>query len=127
MHPSTFLQNCRVSIWPATYAVLQTEIIPKNFVAVIKDHNELSVIIDNQQLESTAYLKAEDNWKILTFEAVLPFELVGFLAAVAKVLADAKISIFALSAYSTDHIMVKADKLEQTKEVLTQLGCIFEK
>ena len=125
MHPSTFLNNCKVSIWPATYAVLQTDTVPKDFVAVIKDHNELSVIIDNQQLDQTPYLKAEDNWKILTFEAVLPFELVGFLAAVAKVLADAKISIFALSAYSTDHIMVKADKLTETKEVLEKLGCIF--
>ena len=126
LNPTDFLNNCKVTIWPATYSVLQTQSIPDDFVAVIKDYKEISVILDSEQVAGLNYEKAEHDWKILTFDAVLPFELVGFLAAVTKVLAEAKISIFALSAYSTDHIMVKADRLAATKKVLSDLGCIFD-
>jgi hypothetical protein len=67
-------------------------------------------------------IEEEKGWKILTFEAVLPFELTGFLAAVASVLAEKGIPIFALSAFSTDHILVKEEKLTQCLEALSQLG-----
>lgn len=57
---------------------------------------------------------------------VLPFGLVGFLAKVSKVLVDEKISIFAISAYSTDHILVKKKDLEKAIKKLENLGCIVE-
>jgi uncharacterized protein len=57
---------------------------------------------------------------------VLPFELVGFLAKVSQVLADEKISIFAISAYSTDHILVKKKDLEKAIKKLESLGCVVE-
>jgi len=37
-----------------------------------------------------------------------------------------KISIFAISAYSTDHILVKENDLAKAKEKLENLGCIIE-
>lgn len=126
MQASTYLKDCIVKVWPATYAVVRTTTIPEDFVAVLKDYQETTVILDEVRLSGLSYEKAEKNWKILSFETVLPFELVGFLAAVATVLATEKISIFALSAYSTDHIMVKADKLEQTQKALEKLGCIWK-
>ena len=68
----------------------------------------------------------EKDWKILTFDMILPIELVGFLAKVTKVLTDEKISIFAISAYSTDHILVKKKDLKRAKEKLKELGYIIE-
>ncbi|MCK4310334.1 MAG: ACT domain-containing protein, partial [Methanomicrobia archaeon] len=56
----------------------------------------------------------------------LPFELVGFLAKISKVLADEKISIFAISAYSTDHILVKEKDLAKAIKKLENLGFIIE-
>jgi hypothetical protein len=57
---------------------------------------------------------------------VLLFGLVGFLAKVSKVLADEKIPIFVISAYSTDHILVKEKDLAMAEEKLKELGCIVE-
>jgi len=71
-------------------------------------------------------IEIEKDWKILTFDMILPFELVGFLAKVSKALADEKISIFVISAYSTDHILVKEEDLTRTKEKLKNLGFIIE-
>ncbi|MBE3126790.1 MAG: ACT domain-containing protein, partial [Candidatus Atribacteria bacterium] len=60
------------------------------------------------------------------FDMVLPFGIVGFLAKVSKVLADEKILIFAISAYSTDHILVKEKDLIRAEKKLKELGCTIE-
>ena len=43
-----------------------------------------------------------------------------------KVLADEKIAIFAVSAYSTDHILVKEKDLARAEEKLKGLGCVVK-
>lgn len=54
---------------------------------------------------------------------VLPFGLVGFLATVSKALADEGISIYVLSAYSTDHILIKKKDIVRAEKKLRKLGC----
>jgi hypothetical protein len=53
---------------------------------------------------------------------VLPFSLVGFFALVAGALAEAGVSIFSISAYSTDHVFVKGHDLEKAVKTLEKLG-----
>lgn len=53
---------------------------------------------------------------------VLPFGLVGFLAKISKTLADENISIFVISAFSTDHILVKEKNLKKAISKLKNLG-----
>jgi len=84
------------------------------------------VIIEQSKYDGKNVIYIEKNWKILTFDMVLPFGLVGFLAKVSKVLADEKIPIFAISAYSTDHILVKEKYLIRAVEKLKELGCTIE-
>ena len=123
MNPKDFLQDCRIKIWEENYSVIQAKSIPPHFVALIQDHNELSVVAPTGSTPAPLIIKEEAGWKMLTFEAVLPFELVGFLAAVSTVLAEENISIFALSSYSTDHLMVKAEHLDKAISKLQTLGC----
>jgi hypothetical protein len=52
----------------------------------------------------------------------LEFSLVGVLASIALPLARAGISIFALSTYDTDYIMVKEETLDRTVSALSQAG-----
>ncbi|GAH05008.1 unnamed protein product [marine sediment metagenome] len=94
--------------------------------ANIIDKNETTVIIEQSKYDDENVIEIEKDWKILTFDMVLPFELVGFLAKVSKVLADEKIPIFAISAYSTDHILVKEKNLTRAEKKLKELGCVVE-
>jgi hypothetical protein len=48
----------------------------------------------------------------------MPFDLIGFLAYITKLLADHNISLFAISAFSTDHILMKEMFLEKAVQVL---------
>jgi hypothetical protein len=52
----------------------------------------------------------------------LPLNLIGIVAAIADPLAAAGLSIFAISTFDTDYVLVKARELEQALQVLRQAG-----
>jgi hypothetical protein len=85
------------------------------------------VIIKQSKYDGENIIEIEKDWKIMTFDMILPFGVVGFLAKVSKVLADEKILLFAISAYSTDHILVKEKDLAKAEEKLKELGCTIER
>jgi hypothetical protein len=116
----------KIYIWKETFAIIKAKKPYPNAFANIIDKNEITVIIDQSKCNNEDVIEIEKDWKILTFDMVLPFGLVGFLAKVSKVLADEKIPIFAISAYSTDHILVKEKNLIRAEEKLKELGCIVE-
>ncbi|MBT6337840.1 MAG: ACT domain-containing protein, partial [Desulfobacula sp.] len=56
----------------------------------------------------------------------LDFSLTGIMADISAVLAKAEISIFAISTFDTDYILVKSEKLPETKRALQNDGYIFK-
>lgn len=117
-----YLKNCSLYIWPGTYSVVKAKQIDKDCFATLIDQHEITLVQLSDRVNSQNVLEEEKEWRILTFEAVLPFELTGFLATIARVLADEGIAIFALSAYSTDHILVKDEHLTKAKIAMERLG-----
>jgi len=89
--------------------------------ANIKDDNELTVILEQDKVNEEDVIEIEKDWKLITFDYKLEFDLVGFLAKVSKALADEGISIFVVSAYSTDHVLVKKENLNKAVEILEKL------
>lgn len=69
-----------------------------------------------------ADLPAERNWRILQVVGPLDFALIGILSSLSTTLANRKISIFAVSTYDTDYLLVKEDKLPLALEALTEEG-----
>ena len=126
MHLENYFKNGKVYIWKETFAIIKSKRSYLNAFVNIIDKNETTVIIEQSKYNDEDVIEIEKSWKILTFDMVLPFGLVGFLAKVSKVLADEKIPIFAISAYSTDHILVKEKDLTRAEEKLKELGCVVE-
>ena len=126
MKAEDYFKDGKVYVWKEKFAVIKSKKEYPGAFANIIDKNEITVIVDQSKVKEEDIIEIEKNWKLLTFDMVLPFELVGFLAAVSKVLAEEKISIFAVSAYSTDHILVKEKDLAKAKKRLESLGCKIE-
>ncbi len=126
MESEDYFKNGKACVWKETFAVVKSKRPLPNAFAVIQDKNEITVIIDQSKINNKDVIEIEKDWKIFTFDMILPFELVGFLAKISKVLADEKISIFAISAYSTDHILVKEKDLSKAIKKLENLGFIIE-
>lgn len=64
----------------------------------------------------------EDGWQAFRIEGELDFSLVGILAKISGVLAEAQIGLFAVSTYNTDYILVKAADLDRALEALGKAG-----
>jgi len=126
MDLENYFKNGKVYVWEEIFAIIKSKKPYPNAFANIIDKNETTVIIEQSKYNDEDVVEIEKDWKIITFDMVLPFGLVGFLAKISKVLADEKISIFAISAYSTDHILVKEKDLVRAEEKLKEFGCVVE-
>ena len=67
-------------------------------------------------------IQRDDGWKAFRIQGVLDFSLIGILAKIAAVLADNGISIFAVSTYNTDYVLIKKENYEKGLEVLRASG-----
>lgn len=117
-----YIRNGRALVSAETYAIVKTKRACADALAVIKDARETTCIVEESKIGSQKFLGHEGDWRMITFDMVLPFSLVGFFALVAGALADAGISIFSISAYSTDHVFVKDHHLEKAVRTLEKLG-----
>lgn len=109
----------KASVREKRYVICKMGNYPKlseKIFAVIKDGNETTVVAEENHGLKT--LEEEKFFKIITFEIKLPFDLIGFMAYISKILANQNISIFPISAYSTDHILVKENDLGKTLRTL---------
>lgn len=64
----------------------------------------------------------ESDWSALVVEGPLDFGLTGILVSIAGPLAEAGISIFALSTYDTDYVLVKSDRCQDALRTLEASG-----
>lgn len=65
---------------------------------------------------------SEKGWRLLTVRGPLEFTLTGIMAALAGELAAAGVSLFALSTYDTDHLLVKQADLDRAVTALRASG-----
>ncbi len=92
----------------------------QGFYSITRTDEELSIVVDEDvNIESD---KAEYNWRAIRITGILDFSLIGILAKISTILAQAKISIFAISTYNTDYILIKTDQLDDAIDVLRQNG-----
>ena len=89
-----------------------------------KTPDELSLVCETALAPASAYAR-EDNWSALRVEGVLEFSLIGILSAITAVLAQANISVFCVSTYDTDYVLVKQDKLSAAVSALSAAGYAF--
>jgi len=117
-----YFRNGRAVVAPGTYAIVKTKRALVNALAVIKDDRETTCIIEESKLGAQKFLGFEGDWRMITFDMVLPLSLIGFFAAVSGALAEAGVNIFTISAYTTDHVFVKDQKLETAIKALEKMG-----
>lgn len=95
------------------------------FVFIGKTDEEISLVCSEKYVPQE-YIECDNGWKGLRIEGVLDFSLVGILAKISGILAENEISIFAVSTYNTDYILLKADKFDKAVEILKKADYIFK-
>lgn len=90
------------------------------FFSATRTPDELSLIVAESRAPREA--KCERGWRLIKVQGPLDFDLIGIIAGLSGTLADAGISIFALSTYETDYVMVKQADFEQALAALRRSG-----
>jgi len=88
------------------------------FSSVNRTDAELSILCDQTRVPENFSWSISKNRKWLKVDGVLDFALTWILANIAWILAQAEISIFAVSTYDTDYIFVDAVNLKKALEAL---------
>ena len=117
-----------LNLYPGCWAVCRLaaeEQLPEwahseDLLALIRTQDEITVVCADERIP--AGVTAERGWRVLKVQGPLDFSLVGVLASLAVPLADAGVSIFALSTYDTDYILVKDVDLDRARQALEQAG-----
>ncbi|HEV2784199.1 MAG TPA: ACT domain-containing protein [Actinophytocola sp.] len=89
-------------------------------VSVTSTPDEVSVVCPTEH--APAAEQVEHGWRLLTVRGPLEFTLTGIMAALAGELAAAGVSLFAVSTFDTDHVLVKAVDLARAVAALTEAG-----
>ncbi len=106
-------------------AAVPAGIFECEFYNISKTDEELSIICPTSlALESKQY---DEDWACIKVLGPLDFSLTGILAKLSGILAKAEISIFAISTFDTDYILVKAAKLSRATSALESAGYEFIK
>lgn len=136
MNIPEILQKTRVEIAPETFSLVSLrnedwlkllenpEYSPRMTAPfmIFKDRWEVTLLLDETDFETMRVglreAKVEKGFRLLSFDIVMDFSVVGFLAFVSEKLANVGISIVALSAFSRDHLLVKQKDLAKSLKVL---------
>jgi uncharacterized protein len=89
-------------------------------VSVTRTPDELSIVCPTE-VAPTADTN-DHGWRLLTVRGPLEFTLTGIMAALSGELAAAGVSLFALSTYDTDHLLVKGENLDRAVRALSEAG-----
>lgn len=132
------LRRARVEVAPAVFYLIglrhedwarlleNPELSPRGSAPfmLLKDEHEVTLLLDETDWRTIRHAvrdaRVEADFRLLTFDLVLDWKTVGFLARVTKILAEAGISAGALSAFSRDHLLIKQDDLGAALRVLGQ-------
>ncbi len=67
-------------------------------------------------------IQRDDGWNAFFIEGFLDFSLIGILAKIANILAENEISIFAISTFNTDYILIKKENYQKALDILNHAG-----
>ncbi|MGB3680850.1 MAG: GNAT family N-acetyltransferase [Rubrobacteraceae bacterium] len=90
------------------------------FLSLTRTADELSVVCPERSVPEN--VACEPGWRALKLEGPLDFSLIGVLARITDALAGANVSVFVVSTYDTDYILVKEGSLQTAKIALQKAG-----
>ena len=117
-----------LDLMPGSYAICrlrQSDAIPAwatrgQFFSATRTPAETSIVCDTAEVP--ADVQSEGPWRALGVRGPLDFSLKGVLASLATPLADSDVSIFVISTYDTDYVLVREHDVNRAVLALREAG-----
>src|SRR5215204_2739443 len=130
------LRRARVEVAPETFALVglrhedwrrlleNPELSPRaeSDFFLLRDPLEVTLLVEESDWRAMRHAardaRTEAGFRLVTLDVELGWDVVGFLAHVTGVLAEASVPVGALSSFSRDHLLIKQDDLGKALRVL---------
>ncbi|HLL71086.1 MAG TPA: ACT domain-containing protein [Pyrinomonadaceae bacterium] len=130
------LSRTKVEVAPATFVLVgmrhedwarlleQPELSPRASAPfmLLRDGYEVTLLVEEEDWlvmrHALRDARVEMGWRLLTFDIELGWNVTGYLARLTAILADARVPVGALTAFSRDHLLIKQDDLPRALRVL---------
>jgi len=94
------------------------------FVSMTRDKEEITLVVAEETWLKLAPrfpgAVAQERRRLIRFDTVLDFSVVGFIAEISRALADADISILSISTYRTDAVLVHESRFDDAVNAIKQ-------
>jgi hypothetical protein len=122
------ISRLTLRLFPETLAVCRLDAgagvpawaLAGSFTSITRTRDELSLVCEQENVPGG--IRCEAGWRYLKVEGPLDFALTGILASLTTALGLAGISVFAISTYDTDYLLVRGADLERAVELLAREG-----
>ncbi len=102
---------------------IPNQVFDDHFYSISKTSDELSIVCSSSVAVHSE--SSEEGWACIKLLGPLDFSLTGILADIATILAKEKISIFAISTFETDYILLKSKMFAGGENALVKAGYTF--
>jgi hypothetical protein len=96
----------------------------EGFVSLTRDKEEITLIVAEDIWSKLAPrfpgAVAQERRRLIRFDTVLDFSVVGFIAEISHALAEADISILSISTYRTDAVLVHESRFDDAVNAIKQ-------
>lgn len=121
----------KLQFLPTVYSVCQlspNSNIPTwaelTFLALIRTEDELTIVAPTPVVPKD--VKAQHDFACFRVVGSMEFDMIGVIAAISRVLADANIPLLSNSTYNTDYFLVSQSNQEPARLALTNAGYEFK-
>lgn len=104
-----------------THSMKMMDYLDSEYNFIGKTDEEKSLVCITNEVPANV-IQRDDGWKAFRIQGVLDFSLIGILSKIATILADNGISIFAVSTYNTDYVLIKKENYQKGLDVLQGAG-----
>lgn len=91
---------------------------------ISKTDDEVSYVCKSDEKPINC-IEAQEGYSLLRFTEDLDLSLIGILAKLCTILAEAQISVFTISTYNTDYILIKEDQQQKAAAALRKHGYVL--
>jgi uncharacterized protein len=125
---NTAPRRLELSLLPGRFAI--SKLVPDahlpawatrgSFYSVTRTCDELSIIVEEARVP--AGTQSQSGWRVLRVHGPFVLSEVGVLASLAAPLADARVSVFVVSTFDTDYLLVTEEQLTSAIVALDRAG-----
>lgn len=125
------LPKLRLCVLPENYAICSfppDASLPEwadrpSIFSVTKTPKEITIVCEESHVPGEC--QKSENWKCIKIEGCFDLDVVGVLASITEPLAQNKISLYVISTFDTDYVLIHANDMDKAISCLSEFGHSF--